>query len=101
MLNINVFLYLLKQLTSFINPGNVIMFLIDEGICQMKGALWKFPETEDVNDIVPLEKLAEIDTTPFGSDLKNITYHPADESKAVSVVDNNFVLWDFSSNPQV
>ncbi|XP_001602366.1 EARP-interacting protein homolog [Nasonia vitripennis] len=74
--------------------------LTDEGTCQMKGALWKIPSSQDINDIIPLEKLADIDTTPYGNDLKTITYHPTDSKKAVSVVDNNFVLWDLSFKPQ-
>lgn len=67
----------------------------------MKGALWKIPVSKEVNDIVPLEKLADIDTTPYGNDLRTIAYHPVDGGKAVSVVDNNFVLWDLSFKPQV
>lgn len=77
------------------------MFL-EEGTCQMKGAIWKFPEIKEyTNDILQLDKLAEIDTTPYGSDLKTIAYHPMDSKKAVSVVDNNFVLWDLIKEPQV
>lgn len=77
--------------------------LIGEGVCQMKGALWNFPMTdENTNDIVPLEKVADIDTTPYGNDLKIIDYHPIDSTKAVSVVDNNFLLWSLEcSKPQV
>ncbi|KAJ8672709.1 hypothetical protein QAD02_003969 [Eretmocerus hayati] len=75
--------------------------LTDDGLCQMKGALWKIPSSHDCNDIVPLEKLADIDTTAHGIDLKTITYNPTDGAKAVSVVDNNFVLWDINFKPQV
>lgn len=69
----------------------------------MKGAVWQFPEIEEyTNDILPLNKLADIDTTLYGTDLKTITYHPVDSKKTVSVVDNNFVLWDLSNGgPQV
>lgn len=69
----------------------------------MKGALWKLPIlNESSNEILKLEKLADIDTTPYGNELKIIAYHPSDESKAVSVVDNNFILWDLKNdNPQV
>jgi len=49
-----------------------------------------------------LNKLADIDTTPYGTDLKSIAYHPTDSKKAVSVVDNNFILWDLANEgPQV
>lgn len=76
--------------------------LSEEGTCQMKGAIWKFPEIKEyTNDILQLDKLADIDTTPYGTDLKTIAYHPMDCKKIVSVVDNNFVLWDLANGPQV
>lgn len=56
---------------------------------------------EYTNDILQLDKLADIDTTPYGTDLKTIAYHPMDSKRAVSVVDNNFVLWDLTEEPQV
>lgn len=69
----------------------------------MKGALWKLPELKEyTNDIENLKNIAEIDTTPYGIDLKTIAYHPMDSTKAVSVVDNKFILWDLANNgPQV
>lgn len=69
----------------------------------MKGAVWKFPEMKEyTNDILQLKKLADIDTTPYGTDLKTIAYHPTDSKRAVSVVDNNFILWDLGNEgPQV
>ncbi|KAI4481675.1 PREDICTED: protein TSSC1 [Polistes canadensis] len=77
--------------------------LNDEGTCQMKGALWKLPEIKEyTNDSIQLEMLAEIDTTEYGSDLKTIAYHPMDGTKAISVVDKCFALWDLgNSKPQV
>lgn len=76
--------------------------LSEEGICRMKGAVWKFPEIKEyTNDILQLNKLADIDTTPYGTDLKTIAYHPMDSKKIVSVVDNNFVLWDLTEGPRV
>lgn len=63
----------------------------------MKGAMWRFPETNESTDILHLQKLADIDTIPYGADLKTIAYHPTDSKKACSVVDNNFVLWDLAS----
>lgn len=77
--------------------------LNDTGTCQMKGALWKLPEIEEsINDNAQLDMLAEIDTTEYGTDLKTIAYHPTDGTKAVSVVDNCFALWDLAgSKPQV
>lgn len=78
------------------------MFTLEEGICQMKGAIWKMPELpEFTNDIEHLNKVAEIDTTSHGVDLKTIAYHPTDSTKAVAVVDNKFILWDLhNSGPQ-
>lgn len=69
----------------------------------MKGAVWQFPEIKEyTNDILQLNKLTDIDTTLHGTDLKTIAYHPTDSKKTVSVVDNNFVLWDLSNEgPQV
>lgn len=69
----------------------------------MKGAIWKFPDMKEyTNDILTLNKLANIDTTPYGTDLKSIAYHPTDSKKVVSVVDNNFILWDLADKgPQV
>ncbi|XP_014221007.2 EARP-interacting protein homolog [Trichogramma pretiosum] len=85
------------QVDKFITCYNSLI----DNTCQMKGALWSIPKDNDTNDIVPLEKLADIDTTPYGNELKTITYHPTDSTKAVSVVDNNFVLWDLNFKPQV
>ncbi|XP_046739844.1 EARP-interacting protein homolog [Diprion similis] len=82
--------------SSFITCYNT---LNDEGICQMKGAVWKLPPTEtDTHEIQKLGNEAEIDTTTYGSDLRIISYHPTDGTKVVSVVDNNFVLWDLAAN---
>lgn len=69
----------------------------------MKGALWKLPELKEyTNDVESLKNIANIDTTPYGTDLKTIAYHPMDSTKAVSVVDNKFILWDLADNgPQV
>ncbi|KZC14191.1 PREDICTED: protein TSSC1 [Dufourea novaeangliae] len=77
--------------------------LSDDGSCQMKGAIWKLPELKEyTNDVEDLKKLADIDTTSYGTNLKTIAYHPTDSLKAVSVVDNNFILWDLADNgPEV
>ena len=65
----------------------------------MKGALWKLPELKEyTNNVESLKKLADIDTTPHGTDLKTIAYHPMDSTKVVSVVDNKFILWDLTDN---
>lgn len=79
------------------------MFCLDDGSCRMKGALWKLPELKEyTNNVESLKNLADIDTTPYGTDLKTIAYHPMDSTKAVSVVDNKFILWDLAENgPQV
>ncbi|XP_015600749.1 EARP-interacting protein homolog isoform X2 [Cephus cinctus] len=88
------------ELDKFVTCYNT---LNDEGICQMKGALWKLPNVkDDTNEILQLDKISDIDTTPYGNELQIIAYHPMDATKAVSVVDNNFVLWDLTNTcPQV
>ncbi|CAB0034195.1 unnamed protein product [Trichogramma brassicae] len=88
------------------SPTQVVKFItcynfLTDNTCQMKAALWNIPKNNDTNDIIPLEKLADIDTTPYENELKTITYHPTDSTKAVSVLDNNFVLWDLNFKPQV
>ncbi|KAH0950571.1 hypothetical protein HN011_004894 [Eciton burchellii] len=77
--------------------------LSEDGTCKMKGAIWRLPEIEEyTNDVLQLTKLADVDTTPYGTDLKTIVYHPADSKKLISVVDNNFILWDLANDgPQV
>ncbi|XP_017891002.1 EARP-interacting protein homolog [Ceratina calcarata] len=73
--------------------------LSDDGSCHMKGALWQLPQLKEyTNNVENLTKLADIDTTPYGTDLKTIAYHPMDSTKAVSVVDNKFILWDLTDN---
>lgn len=67
----------------------------------MQGAIWKLPALKNTYDTVPLEQISKIDTTPYGSDLRTILYHPTDERKAVAIVDSNFVLWDLVSSPEV
>lgn len=80
-----------------------MVLTLDEGMCMMKGALWRLPTLEDyTNDIENLEKISDMDTTAYGNDLKTIVYHPMEGTKAVAVVDNNFVLWSLDGpRPQV
>lgn len=77
--------------------------MIDEGTGVMKGALWKLPDGDiDTNNIEKLNKLGDIDTTPYGNELKTIVYHPIEGDKVVSVVDNKFILWNLDeAGPQV
>lgn len=75
------------------------MIIAEDGSCQMKGAIWSLPKLgQFTNDIIALEKVADIDTTQYGNDLKCIAYHPTDGSKAVAVVDNHFVLYDLAND---
>lgn len=77
----------------------MLLGIPEEGICRMNGCLWRLPKpNEDANEILQLEKLTDIDVTPYGTDLRTIAYHPTDTTKAISVVDNNFVLWDLADN---
>lgn len=76
--------------------------LNDEGMSIMKGALWKLPDGDiDTNNIEKLNKIGDIDTTPYGNELKTIVYHPIEGDKVVSVVDNKFILWNLNeASPQ-
>ncbi|XP_063982671.1 EARP-interacting protein homolog [Diachasmimorpha longicaudata] len=82
--------------------------LNDEGMCVMKGALWRLPDISQNDGVIrndmenSLEKLADLDTTPYGNELKTIVYHPVDGGKAMAVVDNKFVLLSLDeASPQV
>jgi hypothetical protein len=73
----------------------------------MQSAIWRLPlqvdsvpdevaECGGMNDLPALELVCQLDTEPHGQDVKVTCFHPADESKAASVVDNKFVIWDLN-----
>ena len=83
--------------------------LTEESTCVMKSSLWRLPplETDDSTDTDldrgsgvhqsssnPLECLCDLDTAPYGKEVKVSTFHPTDGSRVMSVVDNNFLLFD-------
>ncbi|XP_034933614.1 EARP-interacting protein homolog [Chelonus insularis] len=84
-----------KFITSYNTMDN-------QGLCVMRGALWKLPELgEYTNEVESMEKVSDIDTTIHGADLRTIVYHPTESIRAVAVVDNHFVLWNLEGpSPQ-
>lgn len=67
-----------------------------ENTCSMKTAVFKLPSSENIDNIENLEVVTKFETSAFGTDVKTTEFHPTDESKAVSVTDNQVVLWDIS-----
>ncbi|XP_069676668.1 EARP-interacting protein homolog isoform X1 [Periplaneta americana] len=79
--------------------------LTAENTCCMKSAVWRLPLRDDtaedevaergsVNELPAVELVCQLDTEPFGQEVKVTCFHPTDGSKAASVVDNKFVVWD-------
>jgi len=63
---------------------------------QVSGALDEVAERGGVVDLPTLELICQLDTEPCGQDVKVTCFHPTDGSKAASVVDNKFVIWDLN-----
>jgi hypothetical protein len=63
---------------------------------QVGGALDEVAEHGGVGDLPTLELICQLDTEPRGQDVKVTCFHPTDGSKAASVVDNKFVIWDLN-----
>jgi len=63
---------------------------------QVGGALDEVAERGGVGDLPTLELICQLDTEPRGQDVKVTCFHPTDGSKAASVVDNKFVIWDLN-----
>jgi hypothetical protein len=73
----------------------------------MQSAIWRLPlqvdgvpdevaECGGMSDLPALELVCQLDTEPHGQDVKVTCFHPTDGSKAASVVDNKFVIWDLN-----
>lgn len=62
----------------------------------MKTAILKLPEIENPNTIEDLEVATKLDTSLSGSDIKTTDFHPTESNKAVSVTENQVILWDIS-----
>lgn len=71
-------------------------FVTNESSCTMKTAILKLPETENPNTIEDLEVATKLDTSLFGNDIKTTDFHPTESNKAVSVTENQVILWDVS-----
>jgi len=63
---------------------------------QEGGALDEVAERGGMGDLPTLELICQLDTEPRGQDVKVTCFHPTDGSKAASVVDNKFVIWDLN-----
>jgi WD40 repeat protein len=79
-----------------------------ENTCCMQSAIWRLPlqvdgtldemsECGGVRDLPALEQVCKLDTEPHGQDVKVTCFHPSDGSRAASVVDNKFIIWDLNS----
>lgn len=69
-----------------------------ESSCVMKTSIFKLPEVENNETIENLEVITKFDTSTFGTDIKTTEFHPNDSSRAVSVTDNQIVMWDISES---
>jgi len=78
----------------------------------MKTSLWKLPEssqdtaTQDADDeprsnpilCSAVEEVCKFDTQTYGSDVRITTFHPTDNTRVMTVVDNHFLLWDIGES---
>ncbi|KAJ8971154.1 hypothetical protein NQ314_000852 [Rhamnusium bicolor] len=90
-----------KITTSPIDPlklATCYNFVANENSCLMKTAILKLPETENPNTIENLEVATKLDTSLFGNDIKTTDFHPTECNKAVSVTENQIILWDISGD---
>ncbi|PSN32600.1 Protein TSSC1 [Blattella germanica] len=82
--------------------------LTDQNTCCMKSAIWKLPSFDDscnddtqdhqeVNELEALELICQLDTESYGQDVKITCFHPTEGSKAATVVDNKFLIWDLNN----
>ncbi|CAH0550838.1 unnamed protein product [Brassicogethes aeneus] len=64
--------------------------------CMMKTAILKLPEEKNPDSIDNLEVVTKLDTENFGIEVKTTEFHPTDPNRAMTVTENNLVLWDIS-----
>lgn len=57
----------------------------------MKSAIWKINDDK-------LDLLTDLPANQFGHDIKSTTFHTSDPTKALSVIDNHFVIWDLNDS---
>lgn len=62
----------------------------------MKTAILKLPVEENISSVEELKTITNFDTSTIGCDVKTTEFHPNDENKAVSVIENQVVLWDIA-----
>lgn len=61
----------------------------EDNVCVMRSAIWKI--RDDV-----LEQKLLLPTQQFGHDIKQTLFHTTDPSKALSIVDNHFIVWSMN-----
>ncbi|KAG8224969.1 hypothetical protein J437_LFUL009703 [Ladona fulva] len=73
--------------------------------CSMHASVWRIPETPEdstgngISDpcsatLPSLDHLSLLDTSEYGKDVLCTVFHPTEGNRVVSVVDNQFILWD-------
>lgn len=68
--------------------------LTPEGVCCMRSTVWRIPDADFTDD--GLQSLCELDTEKYGLDVRTTSFQPSDGSRAMTVVDNHFLLWDLA-----
>lgn len=53
----------------------------------MRSAIWKISNDQ-------LEQKTLLPTQNHGHDIKQTTFHTTDSNKALSIIDNHFIVWD-------
>lgn len=88
-----------KLNTSPLNPTKLATcynFVSNENSCSIKTGLYRLPEIENRDRVENLELITEFDTGQYGNEVKTTEFHPIDENKGVTVMENHTVLWDVS-----
>lgn len=68
-----------------------MLSITDDNVCVMKSAIWKINEDK-------LDLLTLLPTSQFGNDIKHTLFHISDPTKALSIIDNHYVIWDFNES---
>jgi len=57
----------------------------------MKSAVWEVGESD-------LKLLTQLPVEEVGNDVRQTWFHPNDASKALTIVDNQYVVWDMQGS---
>nr|XP_018906713.1 PREDICTED: protein TSSC1 [Bemisia tabaci] len=67
--------------------------------CTMGSSLWRLPNDDGTSEsLLPLEKVCDFDFLSHGPEVKVTAFHPTDQTKLASVVENKILLWDLGKN---